>query len=315
MKYVFLLNRFSLKNKLDAVLERIKTYAESKGFDHIIEVNNDEISTEDILEKYEKEECVVFAIGGDGSVNRVVNKIHGTKNILGVIPSGTGNDFYRTERDCFQTGINEVDLLKINDSYFLNVACFGIDAKIGNQDDVVHSKLIPESQRYNAAIVKCFSQYKPTDFHVKVGDVINTHKGRKGLCDFIDPKSSIDEKLASVIVCNARYYGRGYYVNPLGNVNDGLIDIVIPGALSKLELVRYILAMKKGKHIDMDNSRYFQTNKITITCDNEVSANVDGERLTAKKFDISVCPKKLRIYYDDDLARAINSVNPQLKMK
>ena len=221
-----------------------------KNYDYVIEINNDEISTEDILDKYEKEECVVFAIGGDGSVNRVVNRIHSTKNILGIIPSGTGNDFYRTERDCFQAGINEVDLLKINDSYFLNVACFGIDAKIGNQDVVVHSKLIPESQRYNAAIVKCFSQYKPIELNVRVGNKVNTHTCKNGECLSIPPRGMIDEKLASVIVCNARYYGRGYYVNPQGDINDGLIDVVIPGELSKLELVKYILSMKKGKHID-----------------------------------------------------------------
>ena len=298
MRYVFLLNRFSLKDKLDGVLNRIDKYAKSMLSDYVIEINNEKVSTEDILDKYKNEECVVFAIGGDGSVHRVVNKIQGTKNILGVVPYGTGNDFYKAERECLKPGINDVDLVKINDDYFINVACFGIDAKIGNQEAVVHSKLIPASQRYNAAIIKSFSEYKPIELKIQT------------------PEEEIEGRFATVVVGNARYYGGGYCINPYGNPNDGLLDVLIPGDLSKLEVIKFILGTKKGKHMNYDKLKYLKTDKITIISENAISANVDVERYTAKKFDISICPNKLRVYYNDDITRMINDKNQKmLKIK
>ena len=66
----------------------------------IIEINSEELSTEDIVAKYRDQKNILLAVGGDGMVNRVLNGIAGTDNILGIIPLGSGNDFYRSvEKD------------------------------------------------------------------------------------------------------------------------------------------------------------------------------------------------------------------------
>ena len=168
MKHIFLVNSFSLKDKTSLMINKINAYAIKNKLDFLIEVNDINNSTEDIIKKYKRKDYIIYAIGGDGVINRVLNSLIGTKNILGFIPCGTGNDLYSSVKESFENGIHEVDTIKINDMYFINVACFGIDADIGNNEEIVHSRFIPKSQRYNAALVHHFSHFKPRHFKIKV---------------------------------------------------------------------------------------------------------------------------------------------------
>ena len=52
MKYVYVLNRFSLKDKLDPLVEKIKEVSKKRKMDYVIEINNEKTSTEDIVRKY-----------------------------------------------------------------------------------------------------------------------------------------------------------------------------------------------------------------------------------------------------------------------
>ena len=52
------------------------------------------------------------------------------------------------------------DVAQINDKYFINIACFGIDADVGNNTKIIKNKLIPIKQRYNASLIYTFFKYK-----------------------------------------------------------------------------------------------------------------------------------------------------------
>ena len=77
------------------LIHNIKNYCEEKKISYEIEINNESNSTEMILKKYKKTKYIIFSIGGDGTLNRVVNSLATTDNIIGVIPYGTGNDFIK----------------------------------------------------------------------------------------------------------------------------------------------------------------------------------------------------------------------------
>ncbi len=83
MKHIFLVNSFSLREKTSSMINKIKNIATSFKLDYIIEVNDKYNSTEDIVSKYKKSENIIYAIGGDGVINRVLNAMIGSKNILG----------------------------------------------------------------------------------------------------------------------------------------------------------------------------------------------------------------------------------------
>ena len=287
MKYIFLVNSFTLKEDINKLIHNIKEYCEKEKIDYEIEINNESNSTEDILKRYKKTRNVIFSIGGDGTLNRIVNAIANTNNVVGVIPYGTGNDFYRTMKIQFKKGINECDLIKINDKYFINTACFGIDAEIAYNKETITSPLIPRGQRYNAAIVKTFFKYKPKHFKIDVN-------GEK-----------IEKDLATVIICNGCYYGHGYNVGVNSKLNNDSVDIYLVHDLNRVSLAKLILKMKNGKHETDKNVTKIQANKLTIKLNEKVKSNIDGEILEDDKFKIEVLHKKMEIFYDEKLIKAI----------
>ena len=282
MKYIFLVNRFSLRENTDNVIKKIEEVAKEKKFNYVIEVNSDSLSTEDIIKKYKKEEVTIIVLGGDGTINRALNAIVGSKSILGYIPCGTGNDFYRTNKELLKPGINEIDLIKINNKYFINVTCFGIDADIGNTGDLKPG-IIPRSQRYNIAIAKHFFKYKPR--HMKV--LVNNKE--------------YEDKYTTITICNGKYYGKGFKMAPRAKLDDGLLDAYLIEKMPKLKMAFYILRMKKGKHENSKHTKIIRTDKMKIICNNEVTCNMDGDMLTAKEFDLKVVPKGIKMYFDQEL--------------
>ena len=283
MRYVFLVNSFSLKDKTLDMIKKVDEVCKKRKMDYIIETNSLEQSTEDILEKYKNTENVIMALGGDGIINRVVNGIANTKNVLGFIPLGTGNDFYKTNREDLETGVNKLDLVKINDKYFINIACFGIDADIANESDIIHSKLIPKSQRYNAGILYHFFKYKARKFEIDINGEVFTNR------------------YTTVAVCNAKYYGGGYKIGTYSSLTDGLVDVYMAEKMNKISMARLILGMKSGKHEKSKKLKKVSTNKLIIKSDKDVTCNIDGEELTAKEFNIEVLPLGIEVYYDQEL--------------
>ena len=104
MKHVFILNSFS-NNKVNSMVNRIKDVCNKLDIDYTIEINNSDKSTEDIVKYYKNKKVILLPVGGDGMINRVVNSMDLKKNILGFIPFGTGNDFYKSCLEEFENGI------------------------------------------------------------------------------------------------------------------------------------------------------------------------------------------------------------------
>ncbi len=288
MKYVYVLNRFGLKDKLNGLVDRIKEVSDRRGMDYIIEINDIDTSTEDIINKYKKSKVTFLAVGGDGTINRVLNSMVGTKNILGFIPYGTGNDFYKTCRETLDDKVNKIDLVRINDKYFINVACFGIDADIGNNDEIIHSKLIPEKQRYNMSLLYHFLKYKTKPVKVYYNDNI------------------WESDMTTIAICNGKYYGGGYKVGYKAKLNNGTVDVYLIDKMKKTMMAKLIKGMSKGLHEDSIHTTKLMVKKIKIEFNEDVSSNIDGEKLTSRVFDIEVIPKGITIYYDQGLIDEIN---------
>lgn len=282
MKYIFVINSFTLKDEINEVIHRIKDFCIRKNMEFEVEINNEDNSTEDIVKKYRKCGYTIVAVGGDGMINRVLNALVGTNNTLGFIPCGTGNDFYRSTLKEIKKETEECDVIKINDRYFINVACFGIDADVANNKGLIKSKMIPKSQRYNVSVINSFLKYEPRHFVLKMNN------------------EEIEGDFATVAVCNGGYYGSGYNISPNFKLNNGLIDVYAVENDNKFNIMKMILSMKKGKHEKYKKVHKFQTNKLTLISNNEINSNIDGEELASKKFNIEV-KGKIKIYMNKEL--------------
>lgn len=282
MKYIFVINSFTLKDEINEVIHRIKDFCVKKNMEFEVEINNEDNSTEDIVKKYKKCGYTIVAVGGDGMINRVLNTLVGTNNTLGFIPCGTGNDFYRSVSKEMKNEIEECDVIKINDRYFINVACFGIDADVANNKGLIKSKIIPKSQRYNVSVINSFLKYEPRHFILKINN------------------EEIEGDFVTVAVCNGGYYGSGYNISPNFKLNNGLIDVYAVEDDNKFNIMKMILSMKKGKHEKYKKVHKFQTNRLTIISNKEINSNIDGEELESKKFNIEV-KGKIKIYINKEL--------------
>ena len=290
MKYIFVINSFTLKDEINEVIHRIKDFCVKNNMEFEVEINNEDNSTEDIVKKYKKCGYTIVAVGGDGMINRVLNTLVGTNNTLGFIPCGTGNDFYRSVSKEMKNEIEECDVIKINDRYFINVACFGIDADVANNKGLIKSKIIPKSQRYNVSVINSFLKYEPRHFILKINN------------------EEIEGDFATVAVCNGGYYGSGYNISPKFKLNNGLIDVYAVEDDNKFNIMKMILSMKKGKHEKYKKVHKFQTNRLTIISNKEINSNIDGEELESKKFNIEV-KGKIKIYINKELINFVKGRN------
>ena len=290
MKYIFVINSFTLKDEINEVIHRIKDFCVKNNMEFEVEINNEDNSTEDIVKKYKKCGYTIVAVGGDGMINRVLNALVGTNNTLGFIPCGTGNDFYRSVSKEMKNEIEECDVIKINDRYFINVACFGIDADVANNKGLIKSKIIPKSQRYNVSVINSFLKYEPRHFILKINN------------------EEIEGDFATVAVCNGGYYGSGYNISPNFKLNNGLIDVYAVEDDNKFNIMKMILSMKKGKHEKYKKVHKFQTNRLTIISNKEINSNIDGEELESKKFNIEV-KGKIKIYINKELINFVKGRN------
>ena len=210
----------------------------------------------------------------------------GTKNKLGIIPAGSGNDTYRTIKT-MQKGETLIDIGKINDTYFINVACTGIDAEVANNIDKLRNTIIPKSQLYNASLIYTFASFKYKKMKMKT------------------KIKNIEDNYTILSICNGSYYGGGYKIAPKSRLTDGLLDIYYAEKMPKIKMIPLILKLKKGKHEGKRRIHKFRTNHVELELEEAVTFNVDGEKLTDRKFVIDVLPSAITLFNDNDFVEEI----------
>lgn len=286
MKWIFIVNEQAGKGKYKKIVPNIEKTCKNKNIDFEIRYITKEKSGYDIALEYKDKEYIIYVVGGDGTLTITLPALIGTKNKLGIIPAGSGNDTYRTIKN-LPDKETLIDIGKINDKYFINVACTGIDAEIGNNVDKLRNTIIPTSQLYNASIIYTFINFK--------------HKRMKLITDV----KSIDEKYTILSICNGSYYGGGFNIAPKSELTDGLLDIYYAEEMSKLKMIPLILKLKKGTHEGKRRIHKFRTNHIELEIDTEITFNVDGEKLTDKKFTIDILPKTITLFNDNNFVEEV----------
>jgi diacylglycerol kinase (ATP) len=225
----------------------------------------------------------VVAVGGDGTVNEVVNGLAGSAVNLGVLPAGTMNVFAKEHGlpnglaaawGVIREGrIREIDLAAADGTYFIQLAGIGLDAQIVKETDWESKKSLgPVSYLLSAAAIA--ARIPPTIL-VEGGGVV--HEG------------------CFVLVGNGRYYGSKIVLFPDAKPDDGLLDILIFKNLGYFDIARYLGGVLLQKHTGLADVAYFQAPAVRIHSTEDVPIEVDGELCGALPVDIRVTGK-LRIF-------------------
>lgn len=236
-----------------------------------------------------KNKCRFYSVGGDGTLNEIMQGVIGTDSEIVVIASGTGNDFlrsvsrYKSMRKIIRNSINAVaapvDVIKINkDKYCLNILSAGFDAMIGkNIDKFRWIPLVNGTVKYNLSIIYTLFQNKNFRFKVRLNDKV------------------IKQSFTLVAISNGKFYGGGVCPSPEAEIDDALLDICLVDSTSLLTKVILLPKYKASKHLNLKQVKMTKTNKISIVSNKRFPVNIDGEIFYTTKLKCEVLPKCLNV--------------------
>lgn len=289
MKYIFIVNPESAKGNAMKIIGNIEKVCKQEHIEYEVCYTLAQGDATRLAQSYKDEENIIYAVGGDGTLSEVLNGVVGTKNKIGIIPAGSGNDFYRTVKELGKTEI-ESDVGVINGKYFLNIACVGIDAEVANNVPLMKKKNVKVKNLYTASILYTFTHFKFKQIHFK-----SQEKDEKG-------------NFTILSICNGRYYGGGYNISPKASLEDNYFDVYYINKLRLPSIINLLLKLKKGKLEQDKRTNHFKTNNITVTSEEPIRFNVDGETIENTKFEIKIIPKAIKIYHNAKLESKFLSV-------
>ena len=289
MKYIFIVNPESAKGNAMKIIGNIEKVCKQEHIEYEVCYTLAQGDATRLAQSYKDEENIIYAVGGDGTLSEVLNGVVGTKNKIGIIPAGSGNDFYRTVKELGKTEI-ESDVGVVNGKYFLNIACVGIDAEVANNVPLMKKKNIKVKNLYTASILYTFTHFKFKQIHFK-----SQEKDEKG-------------NFTILSICNGRYYGGGYNISPKAILEDNYFDVYYINKLRLPSIINLLLKLKKGKLEQDKRTNHFKTNNITVTSEEPIRFNVDGETIENTKFEIKIIPKAIKIYHNVELESKFLSV-------
>ena len=289
MKYIFIVNPESAKGNAMKIIGNIEKVCKQEHIEYEVCYTLAQGDATRLAQSYKDEENIIYAVGGDGTLSEVLNGVIGTKNKIGIIPAGSGNDFYRTVKELGKTEI-ESDVGVVNGKYFLNIACVGIDAEVANNVPLMKKKNVKVKNLYTASILYTFTHFKFKQIHFK-----SQEKDEKG-------------NFTILSICNGRYYGGGYNISPKASLEDNYFDVYYINKLRLPSIINLLLKLKKGKLEQDKRTNHFKTNNITVTSEEPIRFNVDGETIENTKFEIKIIPKAIKIYHNAELESKFLSV-------
>ena len=230
----------------------------------------------------------VFAAGGDGTVNEVLNGVAAAdalaRTTIGIVPLGTGNDFaaalgipaeVEPALDVLLQGRTlDVDLGEVNGRVFVNTSGGGFIAEV-SVAVTPHLKTIAGRLAYLIGGAQALLEFDP----VRATVVLEPGGQRIGL------------GLYAFAVCNSRLIAGGRLIAPHAVIDDGLLDVCLIEAMSAIEFVALARKVADGDHVDDRRVRYVQASSARLDFEREVAVNTDGEVFTARRCEYRVLPK------------------------
>lgn len=251
-----------------------------------IEVTTAKGEATNIVRRYTTEEnYIVFAVGGDGTVNEVLNGLMGSESSLAIIPTGSGNDFVRsiyceyTLTDLIPElldGITEkIDVIKVGEQYSLNITSVGLDAEVVyNASYYKQKKFIKGEMAYLISLIKTLLNPKGTYARV-----------------IMDGKEICNEKILLLAIGNGAYYGGGIHMIPQAVVNDALSDVCLIRTISFRKILIALPKLFKARHGEVEEVEMYQAKTIEIETPSGCKINVDGEVSTITQTKIITLPQ------------------------
>ena len=269
--WALVINPVAGQGKGASVGTHVAGYLNSRGIKYEIIFGRNGIDQADALQRFldRNPDCSgVIAVGGDGLLHLVLQKVTPAQVPLAVIPAGTGNDFVRTlgwsldDVDAILESVlskkpASVDLGLVDGEWFGAILSTGFDSIVNEKANAMSWPKGP--MKYNAAIAIELPRFKPHHYEITLDD------------------RTISTQAMLIAVSNGRSYGGGMLVCPQADVSDGYFDVMVLHPVSKLEFIKVFPRVFKGTHITHPAVEIVRSKSVKITAD--AVAYADGERI------------------------------------
>lgn len=236
----------------------------------------------------------IYACGGDGTLNEVVNGAAGFDNAaVTCVPKGTGNDFLKLFGPRFRELFYDLealaagpqrafDLMDCNGKLGLDVVCAGVDARIAAD---VHRykdwRFLSGKGAYIVSLVENILFKGITrPMEVRMGDL--EWRG----------------DTAIVCICNGRHYGGGFMPVADAMPDDGVLDMLMVPKVSLFTFVRLVGKYAKGLYKNYPQLiRDYHGQTISYSSSQTITTVVDGEVMRDTSFTVRLSEKKVNFFY------------------
>jgi len=210
----------------------------------------------------------VIAVGGDGLLHIVLQKIVPAQIPFALIPAGTGNDFVRTlgwELDqvdaqlerVISTQPTAIDLGLVDGEWFGAILSTGFDSIVSEKANTLTWPKGP--MKYKAGILVELPRFKPQHYEIELDD------------------RTLSTPAMLIAVANCRSYGGGMLVCPNASITDGYFDVMVLHPISKLEFMKVFPSVFAGRHINHPAVEIVRSKNARI--ESTAVAYADGERI------------------------------------
>ena len=288
MHYCFIINNEPSKagnaEKIEADIKRLEKPIDFEIYRTTAEKTATEFVKEFCQNNPEQETCFV-ACGGDGTINEVASGMVGAQNKhLAVLAYGSGNDFIKYYQgkdflsvDSLVNGTpHKIDILKVNDSYSINVCNFGFDSVVASTANKLSRK--GNKNPYRWGIVKAIFCGRFNRIQVKAdGEELNPGK-RMLLCT----------------LGNNNHVGGEFFCSPRAKNDDGLIEVGYCKTTTLMGFLGLLKIYTGGNHLDDPKASkhfiYRQSKTVDVHSDKQIELCLDGEMLPGNDFHIEIIP-------------------------
>ena len=231
---------------------------------------------------------VIVSVGGDGTINEIINGMPEIDKPMGILPIGTGNDFARScsmQPGALEESVNvlmahdvkEIDVGLVNGRRFINAMGMGFE---GHGSDIARKlPFLKGTLKYLFAIGITYLSYRRIPLKVRFNDI------------------ALDGKVFMLSLGNGWNVGGGLQLTPKAIIDDGLFDVCYVKNISRLRILQVFTKLYDGTIDQVNEYKLYQTNELHIESDRPIPAHFDGESFdpVQTEFKVSIIPKAVKI--------------------
>ncbi|MBQ6072404.1 MAG: ATP-binding protein [Bacteroidales bacterium] len=293
MHYIFVINNREDKRWISAEVDR-QIHDAGPGLDYeiykTVGIGDATRFVRIYCDLHPRAECCFVACGGSGTVNEVASGMVGFENkYLAILAYGETNDFtkyypdrdFRSLRNLLAGEPRKIDIIKVNDSYSINVINVGFEAVVAAK-----AYMLSESGR-------------PGD-NVNRGILYALLNGcRNRIRVEADGERMNHRRLFLCTLSNCRWIGGRFLCAPYADNEDGLIEFSLVRRMSWLMLLLFLPHYERGEQFELKPWKrmfiYRRVRSVTLNASSLIDICLDGEMLSGHSFDIRILPKEINL--------------------